>query len=217
MTIVSATETTATTRRTASSAAPASDYQTFLNMLTTQLRHQDPLNPMEASDFAVQLATFSGVEQQTKTNQLLASLNTAFGMVSMAQLAGWIGNEARVAAPVWVDDAPVTISPEPAFGADRAVLVVKDADGELVLREDVPIAGGMMQWEGRDASGAALPEGVYSLSLESYFGEKLLKTADVEAYGTVIEARGSDAGTLLVLRGGVEVAASRVTGLRAAP
>ena len=42
----------------------SSDFQTFLTMLTTQLQNQDPLNPVESSDFAVQLATFSGVEQQ---------------------------------------------------------------------------------------------------------------------------------------------------------
>ena len=42
------------------------DFQTFLKMLTTQIKNQDPLNPMEGSDFAVQLATFSGVEQQVQ-------------------------------------------------------------------------------------------------------------------------------------------------------
>lgn len=46
----------------------SSDFETFLKMLTTQIKNQDPLNPMEGTEFAVQLATFSGVEQQVMTN-----------------------------------------------------------------------------------------------------------------------------------------------------
>ena len=49
----------------------SSDFETFLRMLTVQMQNQDPLNPIQSSDFAVQLATFSGVEQQVRTNDLL--------------------------------------------------------------------------------------------------------------------------------------------------
>ena len=52
----------------------SSDFETFLKMLTVQMQNQDPLNPVDSSDYAIQLATFSGVEQQVKTNDLLASL-----------------------------------------------------------------------------------------------------------------------------------------------
>lgn len=216
MDVASATASTTTTTQTGSAATSASDYQTFLNMLTTQLQYQDPLNPMDSSDFAVQLATFSGVEQQTQTNQLLESMIASFDMMGMAQLAGWIGNEARVAAPAWVDGAPVTISPNPAVGADRAVLVVKDAKGAVVCREDVPVVAGAMEWVGTDATGTPLPEGAYSLTLESYAQDKLLGTGPVEVYGEIIEARGTPEGTMLVLEGGIEVMAEAVTGLRAA-
>ena len=50
------------------------DFTTFLEMLTVQLKNQDPMNPMESSDFAVQLATFSSVEQQVQTNDLLKEI-----------------------------------------------------------------------------------------------------------------------------------------------
>ena len=46
----------------------SSDFETFLKMLTVQLENQDPLNPVDSADYAVQLATFSGVEQQVQTN-----------------------------------------------------------------------------------------------------------------------------------------------------
>jgi flagellar basal-body rod modification protein FlgD len=47
----------------------SSDFNAFLNMLTTQLKHQDPLNPVDSADYAMQLAAFSTVEQQVLLNQ----------------------------------------------------------------------------------------------------------------------------------------------------
>lgn len=52
----------------------ANQFEVFLKMLTTQIKNQDPLNPMENTEFAVQLATFTGVEQQVQTNLLLTQL-----------------------------------------------------------------------------------------------------------------------------------------------
>ena len=49
-------------------AGAGADFQTFLTMLTAQLKNQDPLSPMESTDFAIQLATFAGVEQQALGN-----------------------------------------------------------------------------------------------------------------------------------------------------
>ena len=57
----------------------SSDYQMFLKLLTTQMTNQDPSSPMDSADYAVQLATFSQVEQQVKTNDLLTSLATQMG------------------------------------------------------------------------------------------------------------------------------------------
>src|SRR5690606_40471353 len=102
------------------------DFQTFLKMLTTQIKHQDPLNPMESTDFAVQLATFSGVEQQVRTNQLLEDLAVSLGLSGVGKYAGWIGREARVAAPAWFDGTPVSVLVQPRSGADAAQLVVTD-------------------------------------------------------------------------------------------
>ena len=191
-----------------------SDYQTFLLMMTTQIQNQDPLDPMDSSEFAVQLATFSGVEQQVQTNDLLTSLNTQTSMLGMAQLAGWVGQEARVAAPVFFDGDPVTLSPNPALAADKAVLVVKDASGAEVARETVPVSTAPYEWTGTDFDGNPLPEGIYNLTMESYAGENLLGSTEVESYATIVEARSSPAGTTLLFEGGIEVPAIYVTALR---
>ena len=63
----------------------SSDFETFLKMLTAQISNQDPLNPIDASDYSTQLATFSGVEQQVLTNDLLRQIQnklTATDLVS---------------------------------------------------------------------------------------------------------------------------------------
>lgn len=217
---ISSTYTAATaTTPTSAGAAPgviSSDFETFLKMLTTQMTNQDPLNPIESSDYAVQLATFSGVEQQVKTNQLLEALAGQFNIMGMAQLAGWVGQEARADVPVWMDGDPVTLSPNPAVGADRAVLVIRNAAGDLVAREDVPVSTDPYRWLGADAAGDPLAEGAYTVELESYRGEELLATTPVESYARIVEARAGSGGVVLLLEGGAEVPAAEITALREA-
>ena len=211
--VTSATTTPATT--TTSKAAIDSDFDTFLKMMTVQMKNQDPLNPVDSADYAMQLATFSGVEQQIKTNTLLEGLNSQFSVLGMAQLAAWVGQEARSSAPVAYSGAPVTISYSAAATADRAVLVVKDNDGAVVAREDVPVATGAYQWLGGDAAGNALPSGFYSLSLENYKGDQQLGNASpVESYARIVEARSGANGATLVLAGGIEMPATEITALR---
>lgn len=191
-----------------------SDFNTFLKMLTVQMQNQDPMKPIDSADYAVQLATFSGVEQQVRTNQLLADMQGKFNQLGMAEMASWIGKEARSPAPVRYEGAPVTLSPNPAVGANRAVLVVKDAQGSLVSREEIPASAAPYQWLGAGIDGNPLPAGTYSLTLESLNGEQVISTTPVEHYSRVIEAKGGTGGTKLVLEGGVEVLASDVTALR---
>lgn len=191
-----------------------SDFNTFLKMLTVQMQNQDPMKPIDSADYAVQLATFSGVEQQVRTNQLLADMQGKFSQMGMSEMASWIGKEARSPAPVRYDGAAISLSPSPAAGADRAVLVVKDAQGKLVSREEIPVSSAPYSWLGAGIDGNPLPPGTYSLALESRKGDQVLATTPVEHYARVIEARGGSGGTRLVLEGGIEVPASDVTALR---
>ena len=112
----------------------ASDFETFLKMLTAQARYQDPLDPIDSTEYAAQLAQFSMVEQQVLTNDRLAALSAGFDTFTAASLASWIGMETQAAAPAQFGGAPVTIAPSVAGGADAAVLVVKDASGAPVQR-----------------------------------------------------------------------------------
>ncbi len=190
------------------------DFDTFLKMLTTQITNQDPLNPMEGSDFAVQLATFSGVEQQARTNQLLEALGLRMGLSGLSQLSGWIGKEARSAAPVWFGDSPLTLEVQPDRNADQVVLVTQDSYGRTVSREEIGPGAGQIDWFGLDAAGAKLPDGAYGFQVESWRDGAVIATRPAEAYARVIEARLVDGESVLVLEGGGEVPAAGVTALR---
>ena len=191
----------------------SSDFNTFLKMLTTQLKNQDPLNPMDNSEYAVQLATFSGVEQQVKTNMLLESLGAQLGVSGLATYAGWVGKEARADMPVWYSGTPVTLAAEPDPQADSVELVVTDAAGGVVARQPVPLDGDTVTWTGLDSFGVPMPAGRYSFALESFAQGARIATTPAEAYARIIEARGGATPTL-VFEGGVEVEAKTVTGLR---
>jgi flagellar basal-body rod modification protein FlgD len=183
-------------------------------MLTTQMQNQDPLNPLDSTDFAVQLATFSGVEQQVQTNQLLHGLAAQFSLMGMAQLSGWVGQEARTPADVWYDGSAITLTPDPAPAADNLVLTVRDASGTLVSRETVPPASRSYTWLGADAAGDPLPSGRYQLRLESRLGDEVIRTDPIQSYAPIEEARRDGDRITLVLRGGINVSATDVTALR---
>jgi flagellar basal-body rod modification protein FlgD len=108
---VTAPTTTPTTATTASStvnnglASLADNYQTFLSLLTTQLKNQDPSSPLDTNQFTAQLTQMTGVEQQLLSNKLLQQLVSAQG--GLPQAAGLIGK--TVTAPgATATDSPIS-------------------------------------------------------------------------------------------------------------
>ena len=78
-----------TAATTSSSKSSALGQDQFLTLLVAQLQNQDPMNPIDSADYAVQLATFSGVEQQVRTNQLLADMQGKFSQRGFSEPADW--------------------------------------------------------------------------------------------------------------------------------
>ncbi|GGD22957.1 flagellar hook capping FlgD N-terminal domain-containing protein [Sinisalibacter lacisalsi] len=195
----------------------SSDFETFLKMLTTQMENQDPLNPMESTDFAVQLATFSGVEQQVRTNDLLAAMSGQLGAMNMSDLAGWVGMEARATTSAWFDKTPITLYPDPASGAERTFVVVTDGQGTMMDRVEIPVSDQPVQWAGVSALGAKLPAGQYNFHLQSLSNGKIIGDAQIPVFSEITEARVEGGQTILVLASGAEIAASEVDALRKPP
>jgi flagellar basal-body rod modification protein FlgD len=133
---------------------------------------------------------------------------------SMAEIAGWIGQEVRVAAPVFFDGTPVTVSPNPALLADTAELVVRDEDGKEITRHTIPVSAEPVEWAGVSSDGAPLPDGVYRFEVVSYADGKQILSEPAEVYAEVVEIRSRDGANFLLLEGDIAVSAASVTAIR---
>jgi flagellar basal-body rod modification protein FlgD len=193
----------------------SSDYETFLKMLTVQMRNQDPLNPVEASDFAAQLASFSSVEQQVLTNDLLRSIEGRLANSDFAALADWVGMDVRSAGAAHFNGEPITTKVQPDPTADRNEWVVRDSNGREIYRSLLDADANEITWAGETLSGASAASGLYTLSLERFVAGKTLDPIRLETYGRVQEARIESDGVTLTLAGGQVISVEEVTALRA--
>lgn len=192
------------------------DFDTFLTLLTAQLRNQDPLNPVDSTEFIAQLASFSAVEQQTQTNTLLEELLAATtGNGSDTQVSSWLGQQVNAPGPVSFDGqtaAEVTLTPPE--GAERATLTITNDFGLTIGTLDLDPNATSYSWNGLDAAGTLSPAGSYTLTATYFSGDALTAEVIAGSYATVTEVRFADSGTQLILDTGASVDPDDVSGLR---
>lgn len=193
--------------------AAATDFETFLSLLTAQMRNQDPLKPLDSTEFVAQLASFSTVEQQIRSNDRLDAILDALTGGSGAGLAQWIGKEVRSAAPVRFDGEPIDIWTEPVPDAKRAVLVVTDAQGQEVARLAADPSAKALVWAGETAAGGA-PTGSYRFTIDYLSEEESLGSVEGTTFSRVKELRLGDEEPRLVLDGGADISAEEVAAVR---
>ncbi|WP_170479304.1 flagellar hook capping FlgD N-terminal domain-containing protein [Ruegeria arenilitoris] len=191
-----------------------SDFETFIKMLTTQARYQDPLKPLDSAEYASQLAQFSMVEQQVQANELLSGLAVALSGSQLDKMSNWVGTEVHAATAFRYDGEPVAIETHAEPHADRAELVFRDADGVVVARVPVPVEDVEYAWAGEDSEGEELPQGVYSATLESYKGRDKISNNPAAVYSRVVEAQMHDGEVALKLDSGAIVLADSITSIR---
>ncbi|TNJ42257.1 flagellar hook capping FlgD N-terminal domain-containing protein [Phaeobacter sp. B1627] len=195
--------------------ALSSDFETFLTLMTTQAKYQDPLEPMDSSDYTAQLAQFSAVEQQVLTNDTLASMLTQLSLTNMSQLTGWVGKEVRAQAAAHFDGStPISVSPNPAAVADEVQLVIYDDTEAEVGRIELPVSAEPYMWNGEGTDGETLPDGNYTFVVESYSDDEVILSEIAEVYGVVEETQNVDGQVALILQSGTAILASSVTALR---
>jgi len=148
----------------------ASNFQTFLSLLTTQLRNQDPLSPVDSNEFTAQLTQMAGVEQQLLTNDLLTSLLRAQQGDGLTGASQYIGKDATaVWAATRFEDGEANWSYELAADATDVTLQVLDASGKVVWSGPAPDkTNGMhdFKWDGATTGGGQVDDGgVYTLKV----------------------------------------------------
>ncbi|MEQ5869138.1 flagellin biosynthesis protein FlgD [Sagittula sp. NFXS13] len=193
----------------------SSDFETFLKMLTVQVQNQDPLNPVDSTEYATQLATFSSVEQQVQTNDLLRGLSSTLGGSALSDASRWIGMEGLVRAPVSFSGQAISVRPEYAAGADAAEMVVRNSEGSEVARYEVSVGEESIVWGGYAEDGSQMPADIYSFHIESFSEGNLLSNSMSEIYSRIDEVRNDDGVIIVQLSDGTEMNAEMIAGLRA--
>jgi flagellar basal-body rod modification protein FlgD len=155
-----------TTSSATSNATLAGNFQTFLQLLTTQLQNQNPLDPLDTNQFTQQLVQFASVEQQLKTNEQLTSLIALQQMTQATQALTFVGKTAVVdgstaalsnSKATWVLDVPST---------GTMNVSITNSSGQTVFSGSSSVTSGKDQpfnWNGQASDGSQLPDGKYTL------------------------------------------------------
>jgi flagellar basal-body rod modification protein FlgD len=191
------------------------NFDMFLKLLTTQLQQQDPLDPMDTSQFTQQLVEYSQVEQQIDTNSNLQSLLTQGTSQSAAYATGYLGKTVTVSGgegsltngeAQWIYNLGST--------ASSTGLTVTDASGNVVYSGAGKTTAGdnVFDWNGKDNNGNKLSDGSYTLSVNAQIGGQPISSA-IFSSGQVSEVDMNN-GAPQLLVGSMEVPLSSISSVR---
>jgi flagellar basal-body rod modification protein FlgD len=207
------TTTTASTS-TAASTRLSNNFDTFLQLLTTQLKNQDPTQPMDANQFTQQLVQYSQVEQQIATNSKLDTMLAAFQGNQTTTALGYLGKKVTYDASTV---APTTTGANwsftPTVGGEYTIRI-RDAEGNLVKESTTTFTANEAQefaWDGKRSDGRPLGTQPYTMELYRGTGSSMTQVA-VNHTGTV-SAVDMSTGTPRVTVGSVNIPIARLTGI----
>lgn len=148
----------------------AEDFSQFLQLLTTQLQNQDPLSPMDSTEFTNQLVQFSQVEQQINSNQKLDNLvNLQLASISSVAL-GYVGLDiSYVSSDINYEGKPVQINYALGSEATTAKVNIYDEADTLVYSSDAPKNAGTntFTWNGIKTNGDPVGNGTYTVKIDA--------------------------------------------------
>jgi len=168
----------------------ASNFTQFLTLLTTQLKNQNPLDPMDTNQFTQQLVQFAGVEQQLKTNDRLDNILTASQSASSASATSYIGKTVTTdGTKAQLADGEASWTLEPARAAAKAVVTISDAKGNVVATQTTALSAGSQSftWNGKTSAGITSPDGTYSIKVAALDATGASVSVDTSVTGTVSE------------------------------
>jgi len=191
------------------------DFETFLLLLTAQLRNQDPLKPVESTEFVAQLASFSAVEQQVQSNTKLEGILEALASGATGGLSQWIGQEVRNPGSASYENVPLDVLYLSHTDADRIELVVFDENDNVVARQDVNKDESNVQWSGILENGSrAIPGEGYRFETNSYLKGEVIANTPALVFSTVQEVRKFDGQPVLYFADGTQMFAADVEAIR---
>lgn len=187
---------------TASSASQANDqlfedYEAFLQLLTTQLQHQDPLDPMDTSEYTDQLTQYAILEQNVATNDNLEELIALTATSANTAALQYIGETAEINSNyAMLSDGSATWSYSPSETTAEVSLLVRDQDGRLVYEESGETGTGEQTfvWNGQMNGGGTAASGIYSLEVVASDRAGEAVPTEVTSFGEItgVDTTGGD-------------------------
>ena len=190
-----------------SSTTLAKDFDTFLTLLTTQLENQDPLSPLDTTEFTNQLVSFSQVEQAINTNSKLDELIALQGSNKLTTGVGYIGKVAEALGDTMLlENGQGRIGYELSVDSDATVITILDQTGRPVYSSGGSSSAGrhVFDWDGRDSVGNELPDGVYTALVTALDAEENPLNVTTTTFGEVTGVEVAD-GKATLLMGGLSV------------
>lgn len=194
----------------------SNNFQDFLTLLTTQLQNQDPLNPMDSTQFTSQLVQFTGVEQGILQNQNLQQLITLQGNSQMSNAAGYIGMQVNGGGnQVQLSGSQAKINYDVTDATTAKVVVtITDSSGNTInTLTETPTALGnqSVQWDGHNASGTVVPDGTYNIKVQAYNSSNSPVSITAGESGVVSSVNEVNGQVVLTTQGGQQIPISDVT------
>ncbi len=215
MTTTSATASTSNNGYSSGNAQQAlnQNYQTFLTLLTTQLKNQDPLSPQDSSQFTNQLVLFSQVEQQIDTNSTLNTMLTNQETAMSTDAVNYIGRTVAGTGDQFTFDGTdsVPLGYTLASTAAATTVSITNSSGAVVYSAsgDTDAGDHTFVWNGEDSSGNALASGTYTLAASSFDSGGNEVTTTTVVPGTVTSVV-NNGGTTYLTVGGNQIPLSEV-------
>jgi flagellar basal-body rod modification protein FlgD len=143
----------------------ADNFQTFLTLLTTQLKNQNPLDPLDTNQFTQQLVQFAGVEQQLKSNDQLKSLIEIEKSAQSTQALVYVGNTVAVDGSKTQFNKSATWNLT-ATQAASANITITSSTGQTAYSGNFTLSQGNASfvWDGKGNDGTQWPPGTYTLT-----------------------------------------------------
>jgi flagellar basal-body rod modification protein FlgD len=195
----------------------ASNFDQFLTLLTTQLKNQNPLDPLDTNQFTQQLVQFASVEQQIKQNTTLTALLTASKATTNTNALGFVGMEVTAdGASTALAGGSATWKLTTPRAAAQALISIKDSTGGEVYQTSKSLSAGSQDfvWNGKTSSGASAPDGAYTISVTAKDLSGVGVTVSSEVKG-VVDAVDLSGETPVLSVGTVKVPIDKVKSLRA--
>jgi flagellar basal-body rod modification protein FlgD len=184
-------------------ASKSLDKDAFLRLLTTQLQHQDPLNPADSTEFTSQLAQFSSLEQLSNVNETLNTLKLYQASINNAQAVGFIGKDivANGKSIEMKGGQPVSCDYEIPAAAKSVVVTIYDATGNFVRDYEKGALGAGKQsltWDGKNRDGNPVADGAYTFEVQAVDQKGAKLNVTTFSKGTVTGVTFEDGITYLV-------------------